>query len=93
MSTVSRDLPANPHIDVPKKQARELLKQCKEQLTEALDRVRSRHPKFKTADNDAIFTRLKLSDAQLVLASEYGFSSWKQLKECISGQYSNPGDR
>jgi hypothetical protein len=85
MSTVSRGLPANPHLDVPKKQARELLRQCKSKSTDALDRVRSRHPKFRTTDDDGISTRLKLSDAQLVLASEYGFSSWTQLKERIIG--------
>jgi hypothetical protein len=85
MSTVSRGLPANPHLDVPKKQARELLRQCKVKSTDAIDRVRSRHPKFRTADDDAISTRLKLSDAQFVLASEYGFASWKQLKERIIG--------
>ena len=85
MSTVSRGLPENPHLDVPKKQARELLSQCKSKSADALDRVRSRHPKFRTADDVAIATRLKLSDAQLVMASEYGFSSWTQLKERIIG--------
>jgi hypothetical protein len=85
MSTVSRGLPENPHIDVPKKQARELLQQCKAKVADALDRVRGRHPKFRNADDDAIATRLKLSDAQLVMASEYGFSSWAQMKERIIG--------
>jgi hypothetical protein len=85
MSTVSRGLPANPHLDVPKQQARELLRQCQTKSTEALDRVRHRHPRFHTADDDAISTRLKLSDAQLVLAREYGFTSWTQLKERIIG--------
>src|SRR5688572_23603303 len=85
MSTVSRGLPANPHIDVPKKQARELLQQCKAKVADALDRVRGRHPKFRHADDDAIVARLKLSDAQLVMASEYGFSSWAQMKERIIG--------
>lgn len=85
MSTVSRDLPASPHIDVPKKQARELLQQCKSKSTDALERVRHRHPKFRIANDEAISTRLKLSDAQLVLAGEYGFASWAQLKEYIIG--------
>jgi Ankyrin repeats (3 copies) len=84
MSTVSRGLPAQPHLDVPKQQARELLKQCKAKSIDALDRVRHRHPKYSTADNDAIAARLKLSDAQLVIAREYSFSSWKQLKERIT---------
>lgn len=85
MSTVSRGLPAQPHLDVPKQQARELLRQCKAKLTEALDRIRGRHPKFRTADDDTILAGLKLSDAQLVIASEYGFSSWTKLKERIDG--------
>lgn len=85
MSTVSRGLPANPHLDVPKRQSRELLLQCKSKTTDALDRVRHRHPKFQNADDDSLSTRLKLSDAQLVIAREYGFSSWTQLKERIIG--------
>jgi hypothetical protein len=75
MSTVSRDLPAHPHLDVPKKQAQELLAQSKKKLAGALDRVRRRHPRFHTADDDSISTQLKLSDAQLIIAREYGFSS------------------
>ena len=93
MSTVSRGLPAQPHLDVPKKQARELLRQCKAKSTDALDRVRQRHPKFKTADDDTIFARMKLSDAQFVIASEYGFSSWRQLKERIDGNTVAQADR
>lgn len=30
-------------------------------------------------------SRIKLADAQLVIAREYGFSSWQQLKQRISG--------
>jgi hypothetical protein len=85
MSTVSRDLPSNPHLDVPKLQARELLQQCMAKANDALERVRHRHPKLRTADDDALSTRLKLSDTQLVIAREYGFSSWTQLKERITG--------
>lgn len=85
MSTVSRGLPAQPHLDVPKQQARELLQQCKAGSIDAIDRVRRRHPKFHNADDEAICTRLKLSGAQLVIAKEYGFTSWTQLKERITG--------
>ena len=85
MDGPSRGLPANPHLAIPKKQARELLKQCKSKLTDALERVRRRHPKYKAAEDETLATRLKLSDAQLVIASEYGFSSWKQMKERIEG--------
>ncbi|MDP4148208.1 MAG: ankyrin repeat domain-containing protein [Bacteroidota bacterium] len=85
MSTVKRRFPAKPHLDVPKQQARDLLRQCKAGLTDAFDRVRRHHPRFKSADNEAISSRLKLSDAQLVLAHEYGFASWTELKERIAG--------
>lgn len=85
MSTVSRGLPAQPHLDIPKQQARDLLRQVKAKLSEALDRVRRRHPRLSSAGDDAIATRLKLSDAQMVIAREYGFSSWTQLKERITG--------
>ncbi|HTI11423.1 MAG TPA: hypothetical protein VL832_22775 [Puia sp.] len=85
MSTVSRGLPAQPHLDVPKQQARELLRQSKAKSSDVLDRIRRQHPRFHTADDDAISTRLKLSDAQLVIAREYGFSSWTQLKQRITG--------
>lgn len=85
MSTVSRGLPAKPHPDIPKRQARELLRQCKATLPDALDRLRRRHPRFSHATDEAIAAGLKLSDAQLVIAGEYGFSSWVQLKERITG--------
>ena len=85
MSTVSRGLPAQPHLDVPKQQARDLLRQCKAKLIDALDRVRHQQSKYNTADDDALATQLKLSDAQFVIAREYGFSSWRQLKERIDG--------
>ena len=83
MPTVSRDLPKQPHIDVPKRLARELLKLCREGDAEALERVRSRHPKFKKEENAAFAAEFKLSDAQLVIAREYGYRSWTQLKERI----------
>ncbi len=85
MATVSRTLPEKPHLDVPKREARELLKELRAGLPEALDRTRRRHPKFHQADHAAISAaKFLLSDAQLVIAREYGFSNWTQLKERIS---------
>ena len=86
MATVSRGLPEKPHLDVPKREARELLKEWRAGMPEALDRIRQRHPKFRTADPAALAAaKFLLSDAQLVLAREYGFSTWAQLKERIDG--------
>lgn len=84
MATVSRDLPARPHIDVPKREARTLLKAWREKSPEALERIRRRHPRFQNANDAAISSaKFLLNDAQLVLAREYGFTHWAQLKERI----------
>jgi hypothetical protein len=86
MATVSRDLPDRPHLDIPKREARELLKEWRARVPEALDRIRRRHPKFREADDAAVSSaKFLLNDAQLVLAREYGFSNWTELKERIEG--------
>src|SRR3989449_1167668 len=85
MTTVSRGLPQRPHLDVPKREARDLLKQWRAAQPEALDRIRRRHPKFHAAKDPAIAeATFRLSDAQLVIAREYGFSHWAELKERIN---------
>lgn len=86
MATVSRGLPEKPHLDVPKREARELLKAWRSKSTEALERIRHRHPRFREADPATISAgKFLLSDAQLVIAREYGFTSWTVLKERIDG--------
>jgi hypothetical protein len=85
MATVSRSLPDKPHLDVPKREARTLLKEWRVGSPEALERIRRRHPRFRKADPDAISgEKFLLSDAQLVVAKEYGFSNWTVLKERIN---------
>ena len=85
MATVSRGLPDKPHLDVPKREARALLKEWRAGLPEALDRIGRRHPKFREADPAAISAgKFLLNDAQLVVAREYGFSNWAELKERIN---------
>ncbi len=83
MPTVSRGLPARPHLDVPKREARVLLDQCRNGDPESLARIRPRHPKFADADDSTIAATFRLSDAQLVIAREYGFSHWTELKQRI----------
>jgi ankyrin repeat protein len=84
MSTVSRRLPAQPHLDVPKREARELLKNWRAAEPTALDRIRRHHPRFEHADAATIAAApFKLADAQLVLAREYNFASWPELKRRI----------
>src|SRR5437867_1116124 len=85
MATVSRQLPARPHLDVPKREARELLAEWREGRPEALERIRHQHPQFNdTTDAAAIsIASFKLNDAQRVIAREYGFANWAALKKRI----------
>ena len=84
MATVSRGLPDRPHLDVPKREARELLEDWRNGDADALERIRHRHPRFQSADEPAIATGpFRLSDAQLVIAREYGFAHWTELKQRI----------
>src|SRR5438876_1434419 len=85
MATVSRGLPKKPHIDVPKREARTLLKGWRAGFPEVLERIGRRHPRFQKADPAAISAgKFLLNDAQLVIAREYGFSNWAELKERIN---------
>ena len=85
MPTVSRGLPERPHLDVPKREARALLDQWRKGERDALERIRRRHQKFKTADDATIAAaQPRLSDAQLVVAREYGFANWTALKHRIA---------
>src|ERR1051326_503754 len=84
MATVSRQLPARPHLDVPKREASALLKEWRAGSPAALDRVRRRHPKFRDPAVTVISPgQFRLNDAQLVIAREYGFSNWAELKRRI----------
>ena len=84
MATVSRGLPDRPHLDVPKREARELLAEWRKGDADARERIRHRHPRFQGADDSALATTpFRLSDAQLVIAREYGFAHWTELKQRI----------
>jgi hypothetical protein len=85
MATVSRGLPERPHLDVPKREARELLDQWRNGERDAFERIRNRHSKFAKVDDAALASGpFRLSDAQLVIAREYGLANWTQLKQRIA---------
>jgi ankyrin repeat protein len=68
-----KQLPAHANIDQLKKQAKDLLKQLRDGSAEAAARMRAVLP----------HPRALLADAQLVLAREYGFASWPQLRRRV----------
>jgi ankyrin repeat protein len=73
MST--RSLPENPNLDQVRHQARALQRAVRSADPGALDRVRA----YGREPSD----RFPLSAAQLVIAREYGFSSWPRLRHYL----------
>ncbi len=81
---MSRELPPNPNLEFDKKQAKALLKAYRAGDAAAVERVRASHPRLQNVPDSSIpGDDFKLSDAQLVIAREYGFSSWPRLKHEI----------
>src|SRR5688500_19717005 len=73
-----RQLPSNPSLEYERKEAKALLRQLCVGDIEGVSRVRSAHP---VALRDRSPAELRLSDAQHVIAREYGFASWPKLVE------------
>src|ERR1051326_4200688 len=85
MATVSRSLPEQPRLDVPEREARELLDQWRNREPDAVERVRHRHLNFaKAAETGGAAEPFRLKDARLVIAREYGFADWTRLKQRIA---------
>ena len=81
---MSKRLPSRPNLEQLKNQAKELFKTYKKADAEALERIRANHPDYSnTAKTEIRAATLSLSDAQLVIAREYGFASWPRLKEHV----------
>jgi hypothetical protein len=66
----SARLPVRPSLEQLRKQAKELLRDCKHKAAGALERVL----RYKPGATDP-----QLADAQFALAREYGFESWPKL--------------
>jgi hypothetical protein len=77
---MTTSLAAAPNLEQIKKQAKDLLKSLRAADPAALERLRTHHPEFATH----LPGRLRLADAQLVIAREYGFASWAKLKARVS---------
>jgi hypothetical protein len=74
MSAV-RPLPPRPNLEFEHKEAKALLRQLRAGDPEAIARARARHSTIDASDP----ARIRLADAQLVIAREYGFTSWPRL--------------
>lgn len=70
-----RPLPPLPNLEFERKEAKAFLRQLRAGEPDALVRARARHP----AIDASAPARIRLADAQLVIAREYGFTSWPRL--------------
>jgi hypothetical protein len=76
--TPSKFLPAHPSFESIRKQARKLVRQMASNDADAVARVHAHLP--------APILPLTLRDAQLVLAREYGFAGWQDLRAAVLRQ-------
>jgi hypothetical protein len=80
----ARILPLHPDLNQLKLQARELRRDHAAGKASAAARIAASHPRRKGQSPEAILaTPLKLTDAQSVLAREYGFAGWAQMKDSV----------
>lgn len=88
---MSKSLPSQANLEQLKKQAKDLLKSHKGGDARALERFRASHPRYSNASESEICAaQLALSDAQLVIAREYGFASWLKLREHVLVESGDP---
>jgi ankyrin repeat protein len=81
---MSRQLPPSPRLEQLKKQAKSLLKRQQAADSEALTRIRENHPRWRNRSEEQVAALpFTLADAQLVIASEYGFASWSKLQSHV----------
>jgi ankyrin repeat protein len=80
----TRSLPPRPDLDKLKLQAKELRRNPAAGKPSAAARVAANHPRLRGQPQQATLDRpLALADAQLVIAREFGFENWVQLKDRV----------
>lgn len=88
-----RAIPARPHLDQYRKQARDLLNGIARQVPDALARVGQHHPRLQgLAVPELRNATMKLADAQLVIAREHGFDSWPKFSAHVQTLQGGPAD-
>lgn len=86
-----KHLPASPDLDHLKKQAKHLLRDAHAGMAEALGRFATLLPAARHVDLSTY--ELRLHDAQSVIAREYGFLSWPEIKRYVEWKRSDTSAR
>jgi Lon protease-like protein len=82
-----RQLPPRPNIEHLKKQAKDLLHAHQTAEPEALERIREHLPALAGNTPEQIArAAFALHDAQSVIAREYGFQSWNELRAGVAAR-------
>ena len=81
---LSSVLPARPNLEHLRNQAKDLLKAYRSGDPPAIVRFRKSLPRYSLlTDDDLARLSLSLGDAQRVIAVEYGFSNWLQMRQFV----------
>jgi hypothetical protein len=79
---MQKPLPAQPSLEQFKKQAKELVKSHRAQEKSALALIREFLPSLTgKTDEEIVLFPFALHDAQSVIARQYGFPGWNQLRD------------
>jgi ankyrin repeat protein len=80
----TKTLPKRPSLAQLKLQAKELQTLHRQKRLPAAARIIANHPRFRDRSTASVLdVPLKVADAQLVIAREYGFESWARLKHHV----------
>src|SRR5438874_1764970 len=89
----TRSLPANPNLDQLKHQAKDLHKAHRAKVPAAAARIREHLPQSANAsDAEILAGTFTLTNAQQVVAREYGFASWPKLKAHVESIANSPAN-
>ena len=78
---MKKQLPSRPNLEQLKNQAKTILRGHRAANPDTLKQIQEHHPRWRKSSEAAIRTaRFTLSEAQLVVANEYGFETWAKLK-------------
>jgi len=88
-----RVIPTRPSLEQYRKQAKDLLDGVVKQAPDALDRVSTHHPRLKGLVAPTLAgSKIKLADAQLVIAREHGFESWPKFSAHLNAMRGSQPD-
>ena len=77
-----KPFPTQPSLEHFRKQAKQLLRDLRAGHIDAAARVRRSHPRWSTTGGPS--SDASLHDAQLVVAREFGFASWRRLQTTVT---------